>query len=120
MEERGDEYFQNWHKLIVQVKDPQVRALAEAHRPELEASFRQIKALSQEGRGAFGGFLANLRQLRNDLERDPAAVQASVTRENMTKAAENGQHLQKCIGGVIHELDLMSDRLRPSGKTNQK
>ena len=118
MQARGDAYFERWHENMAQVKDPQVRVRAEEKRPELQQAFRQIKALSQEGREAFNPFLSDLRQLRNALEKDPASIDATATRDRIREAMESGNHTEQCIAGVSRELNAMSAMLMPQQKTN--
>lgn len=112
---RGDAYFERWHENIARVEDPKIRALAEERRPLLEASFTKIKELSQENREAFKPFLTDLRQLRNDLEKDPANLASSVSQERIRDAMENGQHMERCLAEVVTELDLMKAMITPGG-----
>ena len=119
MQARGDAYFEQWHDHMAKVKDPQVRATAEAKRPQLQESFQKIKALSQEGREAFNPFLSDLRQLRNALEKDPTCIDAGVTRDRIKEATQYGEHAQRCVVGIAQELDVMNAMLVPPQKSNQ-
>jgi hypothetical protein len=119
MQARGDAYFEQWQENMAKVSDPERRALAEAHRPELQEGFRQIKALSQEGRGAFDPFLSDLRQLRNALENDPTCINANSSRDRIRDAMEHGEHAERCIAGIEHELDTMSALVIPAQKSTQ-
>lgn len=119
MQARGEAYFERWHENMAKVSDPERHALAEAHRPQLQEGFRQIKALSQEGREAFDPFLADLRQLRNALEKDPACIDAVTTRDRIREATEYGQHAERCVAGIGRELDAMSALLVPARKSVQ-
>ena len=114
MEARGDAYFERWHEHLARVKDPEVRALAETQRPALTESFRRIKLLSQSGREAFGPFQTNLRKLRNTLELDPANLGTDQTRNWIGAANENGKKLEKCLTGIMTELDSMRSLITPS------
>ncbi len=115
MEARGDAYFDRWHENLARVKNPDVRALAETRRPDLEESFRRIKRLSQAARQAFAPFQSSMRQLRNALETDPASVSAAETRISIAAAKENGERVEQCLAAVIVELDSMRALLTPSG-----
>jgi hypothetical protein len=119
MQARGDAYFEQWHENMAKVKDPQIRAVAEAKRPQLQESFQKIKALSQESREAFNPFLSDLRQLRNALEKDPTSIDASVTRDRIQEATQYGQHAEKCVAAIGLELDAMSAMLVPPQKSAQ-
>ena len=120
LQDRGDDYFQHWHENLARVQDSKVRALAEARRTELEASFRQIKALSEKGRGVFQPFLSSLRQVRNALEKDPAAVQIAATREFIASGTQNGQHLQQHLADILQQLDSMRAMITPSENATLK
>lgn len=110
---RGDAYFDRWHENMALVKDPNVRALAESRRPLLQEGFQRIKGLSQQARAAFTPFLANLREVRNALERDAASVDANSTRERIRTAMENGKGVQESLTGIIRELDSMGAMVTP-------
>ena len=71
---RGDAYFEQWHDDLANIKDAEVRALAEQRRPLLQQSFARVKQLSQQTREAFRPFQSHLRKVRNILETDPAAT----------------------------------------------
>jgi len=116
---RGDAYFERWHENMAQVKDHAVRAAAEARRPQLEESFRHIKALSQEAREAFNPFLTALRQLRNALEKDPTCIGTAATRDRIKEAMDQGQHAERCVDGIKRELDTMKAMLVPPHKSIQ-
>ena len=115
MQARGDAYFERWHEHLARVKDPEVRAIAERQRPVLEESFGKIKAMSQEGREAFDPFQASLRKVRNALETDPASISTGPTRNSIASAKQNGEHVERCLDGIISELDSMRAMLTPSG-----
>jgi predicted nucleic acid-binding Zn-ribbon protein len=107
IQERGNEWFQRWHEKITEVEDPQLRARINECRPQLEAGFNRIKSLGQEGREAFNPFLAELRQIRNALERNPAAAGDPALQATMQSAATHGATVEQRIHSVIRELDAM-------------
>lgn len=120
MQARGDAYFERWHENMARVEDPRLRSLAEARRPQLQERFQQIKSLSQEAHEAFRPFLADLRQLRNALEKDLASIDAAPSRNWIRTAMENGKHAERCVGEIGRELDSMSAMLTASGNDNPK
>jgi hypothetical protein len=116
---RGDDYFENWHKYLAQVKDPAARARVKEQRPALEKGFRKVKGWSQETREAFQPFLAGLRKVRNALEKDPASLNTSETRQWMKSAQADGEHVVRCLASIRGELDNMKALLAPPGSTTQ-
>ncbi len=113
MQARGDAYFENWHEHLAKVKDTKLRAYADAQRPAFEQRFGRIKALSQEGREALDPFQASIRKVRNALEADPASITAVSTQDWLATAKEKGEHVDRCLGAIIDELDSMRAMLRP-------
>ncbi len=116
MQQRGEAYFERWHEHLAQIKDPEIRAVAEMRRPELQESFRRIKLLSHEAREAFEPFQADLRKVRNALESNPAKVSAPSIREQISSATEYGKHVERCLVSIISELDSMRAMLTSKGR----
>ena len=110
---RGDAYFANWHKHMAQVQDEQVRALAERNRPRLQRSFDEIKRQSQAVEADFRPFLADLRKLRNALEKDPASLANSDSRARMEAAKQNGVQVEQRLASIHRELDVMTALITP-------
>jgi hypothetical protein len=115
MQARGDAYFESWHEQMAQGQEPQMRALIENQRPELQERFQKIKALSQEGREVFGPFLAGLRKLRNSLEKDPASLGTQTMQETLASTREYGEHVDRCLAAIRRELDSMTTALTQPG-----
>jgi hypothetical protein len=110
---RGDAYFESWQEEMERINDPQMRALVENQRPELHEHFLKIKALSQEGREAFGPFLAGLRKIRNSLEKDPASPGTQTMQETLVSTRAYGDRVARCLADIRHELDCMAAMLTP-------
>jgi hypothetical protein len=117
MQARGDAYFEMWHQELAQTKEPKMGALMEDRRPELQELFQKIKALSQEGREAFGPFLSGLRKLRNSLEKDPASLGTQTMQETLVTTRAYGEHVDRCLVAIRRELDSLTTLLTPKGHT---
>jgi hypothetical protein len=115
MQARGDAYFDSWQEQMERIKEPQLRARIETQRPAFQEHFQKIKALSQEGHEAFGPFLAGLRKLRNSLEKDPASLGTQSMQETLASTREQGEHVDRCITDIRHELDSMIAMLTAPG-----
>jgi hypothetical protein len=111
---RGDAYFQNWQENLASVKDPQVRALADERRPQLQDCFARIKMGSQKAGEAFRPFLAGLRKLQNALETDAGSVGAQSTRELIRSTREQGGKVEQALTGIGQELDAMTALVTPA------
>jgi hypothetical protein len=53
------------------------------------------------------------------LEKDPACIDAGVTRDRIKEAMQYGQHVERCVGGIAQELDAMSAMLVPPQRSTQ-
>jgi hypothetical protein len=115
MQARGDAYFGSWHDQMAQGQAPQRRAFLENQRPALQEHFQKIKVLSEQGREAFGSFLAGLRKLRNSLERDPASLGTQTMQETLPSTRAYGEHVDRCLVTIGRELDSMSAIMTASG-----
>jgi hypothetical protein len=113
MQARGDAYFESWQEEMERINDPQMRALVENQRPALHEHFLKIKALSQEGRKAFGPFLAGSRKIRNSLEKDPATLGTQTLQETLASTRAYGERVARCLADIRHELDSMAAMLTP-------
>jgi len=107
MQARGDAYFDSWQEQMKRIKDPQLRAHVESQRPAFQEHFQKIKALSQEGRAAFGPFLAGMRKVRNSLEKDPASLGTQTVQETLASTRAQGEKVDRYLTDIRHELDSM-------------
>jgi hypothetical protein len=112
---RGDAYFQNWQTNMAALTNPRVRELAETHRSDLQLCFAKIKSTSQETRGVFEGYLAGLRNLRKELEKDPNALATQSAQELARTTRQQGTDIEKGLDAVAQELKAMTTMLTPTG-----
>jgi hypothetical protein len=117
---RGDAYFNHWEENLVQVKDAQVRALAEQHRPQLHDGFARIKLASQRAGEGFKPFLSGLRKLENALENDAGSVGTTPTRELIRATREKGGQVSEALAAIGQELGAMSALLTPAKLSTKK
>jgi hypothetical protein len=110
---RGDAYFAAWSESIARIKDPQIRASAEHFHPELEQCFSKIKFASQQGGGAFKLFLAGLRKLRVQLEKEPSLTQDDATKELVRSTREHGEEVVRELGVIRGGLQAITGMLTP-------
>ena len=115
MQARGDAYFDSWQEQMERIKEPQLRARIETQRPAFQEHFQKIKALSQEGREAFGPFLAGMRKVRNSLEKDPASLRTQTMQETLASTRAQGEKVDRHLTDIRHELDSMMAMLTASG-----
>ncbi len=117
MQARGDAYFQHWHENLARMTDPQVRQLATEHHADLEAGFGRIKEASHETRKVFTEFLAGMRKLRNEVEKNPDALSTAPMQELAKTTAAQGQQVELKLKGIRDELTAMKQMLTPGKAT---
>ena len=117
MQARGDAYFQHWHENLARMTDPQVRQLAAEHHADLEAGFARVKEASHETRNVFKEFLANLRKVRNEVEKNPNALSTAPMQELVKTTAAQGQQVELKLKGIHDELNAMKQMLTPGKAT---
>ena len=110
---RGDAYFEQWHDDLANIKDAEVRALAEQRRPLLQQSFARVKQLSQQTREAFRPFQSHLRKVRNILETDPAATGSESTQDLIRATRSHGQQVERDLAALLDELNTIAALVKP-------
>lgn len=116
IQERGDAWFRNWHQHVTQISDPRIRALADQNRPELQQRFTALKANAIQTRASFKPFFDGLREIRNTLEKDPAAIQFGPMQERLRATRAQGEELKARLAATGLELEEMRGLVTP-GKT---
>ncbi len=102
---RGDAYFQAW---------AQTNYLSESQRsrvpeflPELRESFEKIKMHSGELRETFRPFLDGLRNLRAQLEANPAIIETDDGRKLIRVSRAQGLQVLEKLGALRDELEAL-------------
>src|SRR5262245_37823396 len=67
MREKGKTYFDKWEKDLAEVKDADIRKLAEERKAKLQATFANIKTKMEPAREQFNSWLTNLKDLQKYL-----------------------------------------------------
>src|SRR5262249_3403022 len=103
---RGDAYFEAWtggsdHLSAVPPR-PAPERLA-----QLRERFTKIKLASQEAGETFRPFFNGLRNLRSDLEADPAVIETEKARELIRTTRERGLQVLQKLGALEDELQAL-------------
>jgi hypothetical protein len=105
---RGDAYFADWSTNIAKIKDPKVRAAAASSRPQLEATFNQIKLVSQQAGTAFDPFLSGLQKLRVELEVRPDTTANAAYQELARNTLNHGNEVLAELARINTELQTIT------------
>lgn len=108
---RGDAYFADWSQSIARIKDAKVRAAAEHFRPQLEQSFKNIKAASQQAGGEFSPFLHGVRMLRLEFEKHSGFSREAATQDLVRATREHGELVIHQLTTIQGELQNITDML---------
>jgi len=68
--DQGKAYFAQWEKQLADVKNPDIRALAEARKAKLQESFDKIRLLAEPLKAQFGPWMSDLKDLQKYLAND--------------------------------------------------
>lgn len=116
---RGDAYFESWEENLARIDDPAVRSLAKQQHQALQEGFLKVKTWSKEAHQSFQPFLADMRKVRNALEKNPASLSADSTRKYIAAARTSGEEVESSLAKIRGEVDAMIAMLTPPGNTPQ-
>ena len=117
MREQGQAYFATWEKQMEQVQNPEIRALAEKRRTELQATFDNIKKYTEPLKAQFDPWLSDLRDLRTYLGNDLTVTGVDAAKKLFARTQSEGIEVQKSMDALVAELNTVAATLTPaSGK----
>jgi DUF2959 family protein len=116
MNSRRDAYLASWHKQTKSVNNPEIKALMESRRQQVEQLFDSSKPSREAARNAFGPFLTDLQDIDTMLSVDlsPSGVQSAMTFTQ--NAVSNGQTVLAGLDASLQALTQVHDQLSPNGK----
>ncbi len=114
---RGQAYFQDWEKELGSLNNPEIRALAEERKVQLQASFDSIKVVMTPAREQFSAWLADLKDLDKYLGTDLTVAGVDAAKAQIEKTKTEGQAVQVSMDKVIAELNTIVATLTPARVT---
>jgi hypothetical protein len=109
---RGDAYFEAWAVGTNHMGDAPPRPAPE-RLSQLRENFNKIKLASQEAGETFRPFFAGLRNLRSELEADPAVIETQNARELIRTTRQRGLQVLQKLGVLEDELQALRALIVP-------
>jgi len=120
MKEKGAAYFKEWQEELAQVKNPEIRALAEQRKAKLQETFDSIRQHSDPVKAQFDPWMLDLKDLENYLSNDLTIAGVDAAKPLFTKTTNGGIEIQKSMDGLITELNTLAATITPSKEGTQK
>jgi hypothetical protein len=114
MKEKGKAYFETWEKDLANVKDPEIRKLAEDRKMKLQETFDKIKTSIEPARDQFTSWLANLKDLQKYLSQDLTIGGIDAAKDLIAKSKKDGVDVQQTLDRVIGELNTVVATITPA------
>jgi hypothetical protein len=109
---RGDAYFEAWAGGTNHISGVPPRPAPE-RLAQLRENFTKIKLASQEAGETFRPFFAGLRNLRSELEADPAVIETQKARDLIRTTRERGLQVLRKLGVLEDELLVLRALIVP-------
>ena len=111
---QGEAYFVNWQQQIAQVKNPEIKKLAEERKAKLWDAFQGIKRNAEPLRAKFDPWLSDLKDLQRYLSNDLTIEGVDAARKLFAKSKEDGAEVQKSMEALVTELNSIAAALTPA------
>jgi hypothetical protein len=111
---QGEAYFVNWQQQIAQVKNPEIKKLAEERKAKLWDAFQGIKRNAEPLRAKFDPWLSDLKDLQRYLSNDLTIEGVDAARKLFSKAKDDGADVQKSMEALVAELNSIAAALTPA------
>ena len=114
MKAQGQAYFAQWEQQLSQVKNQEIRKLAEERRAKLLEAFDGIKAIAEPLKSQFDPWLSDLKDLQNYLGNDLTIAGVDAAKKLFVKARSDGAEVEKSIDALMTELNSIAATLTPA------
>lgn len=114
MKAKGQDYFKKWEADLAAVSNPEVRALAETRKAQLQAAFENIKTTMEPAKEQFNPWLADLKDLQTYLSNDLTVGGIDAAKGMIGKSKSGGQQVQQSLDKVIAELNTIAAAVTPA------
>lgn len=114
MKAQGQAYFAQWEKEMAQLKNPEIRRLAEEQKAKLQATFDSIRKYSEPLKEQFDPWLSDLKDLRTYLGNDLSISGVDAAKSLFAKAQAEGMEVQKSMEALVAELNTVAATLTPA------
>lgn len=113
MNSRRDAYLGSWQKQAKSVNNPEIKALMESRREQVERIFDSSKPSREAARDAFGPFLTSLQDIDKMLSFDLSASGVESAASFSQSAVTNGQSVLAGLDASLASLTEVRDQISP-------
>lgn len=114
MQQMGQAYFTRWEKELAEVKDPEIRALAQQRKAKLQETFESIRKYSDPLKAQFEPWMSNLKDLQKYLGNDLTIAGVDAAKSLFTRTTEAGLEVQKSMDSLVAELNTVAATITPA------
>jgi len=114
MQQAGQAYFTQWEKQLSEVKDAEIRALAQQRKATLQETFDSIRKFTDPLKVNFEPWMSNLKDLQKYLSSDLTIAGVDAAKGLFTKTQEQGLEVQKTMDALVNELNTVAATITPS------
>jgi predicted nucleic acid-binding Zn-ribbon protein len=116
MRAKGRAFFADWEKEIETIKDPEMKARAQARTIERSKQYASIEETMGTAKGRWTTFSSDLKDLKTYLDNDLNAKGIESAANQFKKTNLDGTELKNCIGDLSDILDKVAAELAPGKK----
>ena len=114
MKEKGDAYFAQWEQELAQVKDDNIRKLAQERRAKLQTSFGEIRKVAEPLKTQFDPWMSSLKDLETYLKNDLTINGVAAAKDLFAKSKSEGLKVQKSMDDLLAELNTVAATITPA------
>ena len=114
MKAKGQTYFKDWEKQLEQIKNPEIRSLAEQQKAKLQAAFESIRTVAAPLKEQFDPWMSDLQDLQKYLSSDLTVSGVDAAKGLFAKTQTEGFQVQKSMDALVAELNTVAATLTPA------
>ncbi|MGO8926721.1 MAG: DUF2959 family protein [Limisphaerales bacterium] len=111
---QGKTYFAQWQKQLADVKNPDIRELAEQRKAKLQETFDSIRQLVEPLKAQFNPWLSDLKDLQKYLANDLTIAGVDAAKPLFAKTQAEGLEVQKSMDALVAELNTVAATITPA------
>jgi hypothetical protein len=117
MKAQGQAYFDQWELQLAQVRNPEIKQLAEQRKTRLHDAFDGIKKTAEPLKAQFDPWLSDLKDLRNYLNNDLTVAGVDAAKNMFAEAKTDGADVERSIDALVVELNSIAAAITPARTT---
>lgn len=118
--EKGQAYFDQWEQQLAQLKNDEVRHLAEKRRNKLRATFDSVRKTAEPLNAKFDAWMSDLKDLQVYLSNDLTIAGVDSARTLFAKTKAAGLDVEASMDTFLADLNTIAAALTPAKVTPAK